>query len=85
VASPADDVVVMVLTGIDLVPVGAVTEVATTEHANFLHCGEGSIDGDEIAFVLSEAFVQFLRGERTVFAAENTQHRAPRSGNAVPV
>ena len=77
VANTADDVVMMMLPGIELVAVGAVAKIAAAHQGDFLHRGQAPINRHQIAHALFHQAVQFLRGKRTVFARENFEDRLP--------
>jgi len=82
-AGSADDVVMMMLAGIELVPVGAVAEIAAADERDLFHGGETAIHRDQIAHALFHPTMQLFRGEWPMFASQDFQNRFSRFRDAM--
>jgi hypothetical protein len=80
-----DDMVMVIVAGIEFVAVGAVAEIAPADERDFLHGSERSVNGHEIAQFGFQAPVKIFSGKRAVLSREDREDRGARLRKAEAV
>ena len=84
-ARAADDVMMVMLAGVELIAIGAIAKIAPAHERDFLHRRQTTVNGDQIAHAAFHAPMQFFRRKGAMLARQYLKDRLPRLGDTVMV
>ena len=82
-ADPADNVMMVIFAGIELVAINPVAEVAAPYQVDRFKRRQHPVNRDQIARAFFQPRMHFFSGKRAVFVRQDFENRAPRSGHAL--
>ena len=85
VAGAANDVVVMMLAGVDLVAIGPIAEIAAPDDGALFHRREAAVDRHQVATAFLHPPVDFLRREGAMLMSQDAEDGFPRFGHALVI